>query len=388
MTVLPRIKPGRSDAYADSPTTRLTVPPSPASLTLPEVIVGSVVLIIAVLAWMSLLLLDNHVGTFVATCVTAVGALLIILVVALWSKPRPAIRTDPWTLVVLAVLAVIGGFLFFPGDSYGITDKDPGGYVELGASFAHHHSSTFSSDLIQHFPAIARYVDFPGIWRNADGLVYGQFYHLWPALLAMANHVGGLQLEVQVAPFVGVLSVCAFALLLRRAVPGRASLPAAAIGGLLLEVNMMEVWQAKYPSTEIFAQLIFVTMLLALCISLETGWRPAAGASGLLLGIGWLERPDMVVIVALAAGAGAVLVVLRRFNAQAWWFAGGLVVVLPHALWQAYAGAALYSSVNQVPKLKTLVVGAVALYAVAFALRALRPFSRSVVRSLSNRKHI
>ena len=237
---------------------------SPAALTgltLPEVIVGSAVMVLAVFAWMALLLIDNHVGTLVGVSLVTVTAIALVLVVIRLLARPPKIHTDPWTVGLLVVLAAVAAVLFFPGFSYGITDKDPGVYVGLGAAFAHYHSYSFTDVLAQHLPGVVDQspgARFPAVWVLPHSTtIVPQFYHLWPALLAMAYDIGGLRLEVMVGPFVGVLGVCTFALLLRRAVPGPASLPAAGIGGLLLATNMMEVWQAKYPSTEIMAQLIF-----------------------------------------------------------------------------------------------------------------------------------
>jgi hypothetical protein len=363
---------------------------APSTLTLPEAIIGLAVLIVAVFAWMALLLLDNHVGTLAGVCLAAAGALVVLLAVAMLLSPRPKISADPWTLAVLGILAALGGFLFFPGFSYGVTDKDPGAYVAMGAAFGRSHSYSFTDVLGQHVSGLVQAspgARFPAVWLLPhSSTVVMQFYHLWPALLAMAYDIGGLRLEVQVAPLMGVLAVCVFALLLRRAVPGRASLPAAAIGGLLLELNMMEVWQAKYPSTEILAQLLFVSVLLAVCVSLQTGWRPAAGAGGLLLGIGWLERPDMLLLVGIAVAAGAVLIALRRFDARAWWFTAGFAVVLPHAAWQAYAGARQYTLENGVPKLTTLIAATLALVGLALAVRAAGALPRRALAFLSARR--
>jgi hypothetical protein len=69
--------------------------------------------------------------------------------------------------------------------------------------------------------------------------------------------------------------------------------------------------------------------------------------------------------------------VLRRFDARAGWFAGGLAAVLPYALWQAYGPAGEYSRANKVPGL-FLVLGLIAFCAVGAVL--LRPVLAPVVR--------
>jgi hypothetical protein len=46
---------------------------------------------------------------------------------------------------------------------------------------------------------------------------------------------------------------------------------------------MLEVWHAKYPSSEMFTQLLVAGMLLGVVIVLQTRWRVAAGLVGFLL---------------------------------------------------------------------------------------------------------
>ena len=90
---------------------------------------------------------------------------------------------------------------------------------------------------------------FPAIWiedRDTQRVVL-QFYHLWPALLASAFAAGGYTGLVNLTPLCGVLAVLLVALAARRAF----GLLAGALAGLLLATNMLEVWQAKYPSNEI-----------------------------------------------------------------------------------------------------------------------------------------
>jgi hypothetical protein len=364
-------------------------PARAGTITVPEIVIGLAVLVFAVFSWMALLLMDNHVGHLGYVALAAAGCLVVVLAVTILGAVRPAVSLDPWCCAVLVVVGLVAGFFFFPGFHYAATDKDPGGYVEMGAAFARHASYSFPDTLARHVPGIADFDPgerFPALWIQGGNLVVPQFYHLWPALLAMAFDVGGLGLEFQVAPFAALIAVLAFVLMLRRAVPGRASLPAAALGGLLLATNMLEVWQAKYPTTEAFAQMIFVALLLGVLVALTSGWAPAAGLSGLLLGIGWLERPDAIVIAAVAVGVGAVLLGLRRWSPACWWFTGGLLVTLPHVLWQAYAAARAYTLGNGVPRLSSVAGGAVALLLAGALAGSITPLRRWVTARLSERR--
>ncbi len=145
---------------------------------------------------------------------------------------------------------------------------------------------------------------------------------------------------------------------------------------------MLEVWQSKYPSTEISAQMLFVGALLGLILAVTTRWRPAAGAAGLLVGISFLDRADGELLIGLSVAALAAIIATRRWDGRATWFAAGLAIVLPHALWQAYShdAAGLYTSENDVPSLPKF-LGAIVVVLVVGLL--LRPVGPRVARWLS-----
>jgi hypothetical protein len=99
---------------------------------------------------------------------------------------------------------------------------------------------------------------------------------------------------------------------------------------------------------------MFVAALLGIVIARDTGWRAVAGAAGVLTSLVFLSRGDGFLIVLMAAGGLAVLAATGRFDARAWWYAGGLVLLLPHALVQAYDRAEIYSASQGIPGLPEL----------------------------------
>src|SRR6266545_4362084 len=194
---------------------------------------------------------------------------------------------------------------------------------------------------------------WPAFWIQSPGsaVISPQFYHLWPALLASGFAAGGYTGLVNLVPLLGVMVVLVVALAVRRVF----GLLAGVLAGLLLAANMLQVWGSKYQTTEVLTELLLASALLAVVIALHTGWRPAAGVGGLLLGISFLARPDGLLEVLLALAALLVLVALRRFDARAGWFAVGLTLPMPHGLVQAYVIAERYTVGNGVPRLRTLV---------------------------------
>jgi hypothetical protein len=209
-----------------------------------------------------------------------------------------------------------------------------------------------------------------------------QFYHLWPALLASGFQAGGYTGLVNVAPVCGLLAVLLVTLAVRRVF----GLVAGAVAGLLLATNMLEVWHARYPSSEIFTQLLIAGALLGVVVALRTGWRPAAGAAGLLLGLVYLARADALLLLLLACGVGCVLLVTGRFDARAGWFAAGLAITLPYGFFQAYVLARRYTLTNLVPDFPVVLTAIMGALVLAVLLRRAAPeLGRWAVRQLDQR---
>jgi hypothetical protein len=110
--------------------------------------------------------------------------------------------------------------------------------------------------------------------------------HLWPALLATANDIGGFTGLFNTVSLLGVIAVGLAVAVARRI----AGLPAAWLTAALLPTNMLEVWQAKYPTAEIFGQMLFMGTMLGVILAIQMGWRSAAATAGVLLSLSYLER--------------------------------------------------------------------------------------------------
>ena len=63
---------------------------------------------------------------------------------------------------------------------------------------------------------------------------------------------------------------------------------------------MMQVWQTRYPTTEVLAQVLFLGAAFGLVVSMQTRVAPLALASGFLVTAGFLNRGEGVLMVMLA----------------------------------------------------------------------------------------
>jgi hypothetical protein len=150
---------------------------------------------------------------------------------------------------------------------------------------------------------------------------------------------------------------------------------------------MLEVWHAKYPSSETFTQLLIGGSLLGVVIALQTRWRGAAGLAGLLLGLAYMARPDALLLVLLAVAVGCALIIAGRFDARAGWFAAGLAITLPYGFLQAYVLARRYTLANLVPDFPVVMAVIVGGLAMALLTRRAAPqLGRWCARMLTRRR--
>ncbi|MDX6696891.1 MAG: hypothetical protein QOE65_288 [Solirubrobacteraceae bacterium] len=299
---------------------------------------------------------------------TSLGVVALVGV-ALRLGGRPRVTVDRADVAVMLASGALAAFMFLPGFSYGVADKDPGVYVAHAREIARDASISFTDPAlaapglpVQEASPGAR---FAGIWvrDRASGRIVPQFYHLWPALLATSYDAGGLGALRATTPVLGMLAVLAVvALLLRLGGVG-----AGAVGGLLLSTNMLQVWGAKFPGTEALAEVLFTGTVLAAALAARERWPPFALVAGLLAGTGFLARPDGWLVVALGAAALAALHAVRGADRLVAWGAAGLSLSLPFALWQAYSAAEPYTTSNAMPSLAQLLIllGLIAIAAVA-----------------------
>ena len=356
--------------------------PPEGAVTVAELVLVAAAAVVGVLSTVALA--AGHLGIFGPGVVFGVSALLVVglaVLARLRSAAFHRIALDPAGLLPAAAGGVLALVMFLPGFHYAAGDKDPGVYVMHAMAIARGHSIWIHDPLLAagNLPVqlAAPGARFPGIWISdaATGTIFPQFYHLWPALLATSYDVGGYGALVATTPLLGVLGV-----MLTVAVARRIAGPVAAwAAAVLMSTNMMQVWQAKYPTAEILSQVLFVGALLGVLLAVQTRWRWPALVAGLLVTIGYLGRPDGILLVLFAVGLLALLWVLRRWDARAGWFAVGLAVPLPYAFWQAYGPAGAYTAANDVPGLATM-VGLIAVCVVGALV--LRPLLRGPVGRL------
>ncbi|MBA2303977.1 MAG: glycosyltransferase family 39 protein [Acidobacteria bacterium] len=234
--------------------------------------------------------------------------------------PTPGLTTS---VAVPLALTILCAWRFFHPAAYIIGGKDPGTYVNEGVQLAQRGGLLIEDPVVAAVPIPMRDLFFPrhahpdGTPRSdyygirfmgfpiSDpdaGTVVGQFPHLLPASMAVGygvNGLNGVRYATPVWALFGVLSVYfAGARLFGRT--------AAAAAAALLAVNVIQVWFARYPNTEVVMQALLFAGLLANARAHTDGDRFFAPVSAALLGLLLFLRIDAVLAV---GGVGLALTI-------------------------------------------------------------------------------
>lgn len=308
------------------------------------------------------------------------GVALVGLLVLARRHGLHLVRGTPELLLVGAV-ALVSLVMSVPGFPYAYADKDPGIYVNHALAIARDGDVQIDDPVLEaNLPGVlaAPGARFPGVWTEGEpDSVTSQFFHYFSSLGATAVDLSDERAMFHLNAFLATLSAVVLALAARRAF----GMPAGAITGTLLAVSLPQVWQAKYPSTEIVAQLLLGGALLALAIAADRRDRTMAFVGGLLVGIGFLARPDGLLLVALAIGALGACLALGPLDRTVRWGAAGLALTLPYALFNAYDLREHYTLSNEVPGVG--LVGGMAVGGLV-AARLARPVGPAIARWLGD----
>jgi hypothetical protein len=366
------------------PTAARTSEPGPAAVALrpAEALWLAGTCLFMALAWAALA--TAHLGVLSVAAVAAgaaVVALALLLVVR--AGGRRVVVAGPWReAAALGALAGLLALLYLPGFPYGAADKDPGVYVAHAFAIARGGDVRLHDEVLARLPDVTRWDEqsrFPGVYPVGDRPeVIAQFYHLYPATMAFLGRLAGQSAMVDLNPLLAIGSALGLYLVGRRVAGPLAGAVAAAV----LAVNMIQVWQAKYPSSEVSTQLLLLLATLAVMIAIQERWWPAAACAGLALGVAWLDRADVLAPVLLALAVLACAFALGRFRRRHLAFLAGLALVAPHALWQAFGTAAVYTRLASgwTPPRLALTAGVLVAAAAAGRLAWRSPLGRRLER--------
>ncbi len=240
------------------------------------------------------------------------------------SVSRPA-RAEAALIGLLALLSVI----YFRPHEFIQGGADAGVYVNMGAHIARSGQLLVNDPLIaqldsSYYPVffreqpahlLTRYYYLPGYFVSdtVPGQIIPQFYALQAVSIAILTAIGGVPLGLLATPLWGLAGVAAVYFLARSLFDRHAALLAAVLLGAVILQN----WFARYPTAEVLTQAYLFAGLYALSRVL---WRHEPPRSwgflaGLWLGLIFLTRIDMILVLVVLPIPLIALAAIRRWSA-------------------------------------------------------------------------
>ena len=351
---------------------------------------------------LSLVLALAAAGRYSLFRVVIINAVLIVVAVAIWRgrlRLRPARHVSFGALAVIA-LAIFCYARFSPAAEYVMGGKDPGTYINEGIQIAQRGSLFITEPTVASVPPFARELFFPrhlqadgaprtdyyGIrfmgfpLKDPDrGVTIGQFPHLFPASIAVGYGIDGLTGARRVTAAWALLGLLAVYFTGARLF-GRTVAIAAAV---LLSLNVIQVWFARYPNAEVVMQALLFAAMLAAARSQIDGDPFFAPVAGALMGLLLFLRFDAVLGVA-GISAGMLLAVLSGQRPRASFIAAFLAYAIPAAFYfsgpmRAYADLPIVF-ISAMPAWQFAALGLLAAGAIgAVVVAAGRPAIRSTL---------
>ncbi len=303
---------------------------------------------------------------------------------------------DKWEMAALSVWLVAAAIVYFRPHEFVIGGADAGVYVNLGANIANTGSITIRDPLLGALESPLReallrpmppgeaapYYLLPGFYvTNAPpDLITPQFFHLHPAWQAVGYALGGLDAELLITPFWGLLGCLAVYMTVRSLWGWRWAFVAL----IALSATALQVWFARYPTAEALTQYLFWTGAWAISRWSEPR-EPAslwAGIAGVSLGQVFLTRIDTYVMLALPVLLALALTLRRAWRRNALWFFVPFLLLAAHSALHGWLITRPYFSLISSFGVRILLRGALP---AAAALLTVAVLSVLLFRALSRR---
>ncbi|MFN2136090.1 MAG: hypothetical protein ACK2UK_09065 [Candidatus Promineifilaceae bacterium] len=272
--------------------------------------------------------------------------------------PASLNRRLPALLFVVWLAAA--AWLFFRPHEYIQGGADAGVYVSLGAEIAQHGAFALQDETLAQLdprvqelflrplptnPVAPAYL-FPGFYVEdaAAGKVTPQFYPFHPIWQAIAFSFGatvesGVEAELLITGLWMMLASVAVILTAREL----GGWPAALLTMAALTITALQVWFARYPTTEALTQFLLWSGLWAMLRWQGEAKPPGLWAltAGTALGTIFLVRIDMLVLLPILA-AFMLWLWWRGWKRSDWWFAVPLIVLIGHSFFHGVLFSAPY----------------------------------------------
>ena len=266
--------------------------------TLISVIVSSICgLVIAVAGWFSLEILT-------AVLFLYSSVLTLLFRRRIFKIPYSEKIVDS-TLVILLVIAIVAGVLYFRPFEHILGGRDAGVYINTGVNIANtgelkiHDPLLDSMDPADQRPfyhirngLLQKYSAFP-IDDPAKGTISPYFFHMYPTWIAIFTLLFGIKGSLYVNAAFGILGLVAVYLLSKRLFNSTVGI----LATLILSINIAQVWLARFPTTEIFCQFLIMSGLYSTALFTKERGRLYGVIAALCFGTAFFTRFDVLLLL-------------------------------------------------------------------------------------------
>ena len=234
---------------------------------------------------------------------------------------------------------------------------DAGVYINLGAYLEQQGTLVVKDELLAELPPelyptfLRTMPDGTFFWSSGflvtdqTGRIWPPFYHLHVVWLAAGFALGGVAGALQLTPYWALLATFAIYLVARRLLKGSPHgwwLALGAVGSLA--ITAIQVWFARYPTSEMLTQFLFWFGLWAFIVWGEDEYED--GTLAYLAGGAWgttfLVRIDTFFVWIIPAVLAVYLIGEKRWQRSQLWFFAPLVILPMYATWHALVFARPY----------------------------------------------
>lgn len=228
------------------------------------------------------------------------------------SFPKPELNYKSIALVAILLIAFT---LFFHPYPWVLGGRDPGVYINTGVNIAN------TGSVIIHDPLLASCMDetmqkafyqiesrpevlnkikyegiqFPGFYitDKTTGEITPQFFYLWTTWIAIFYSLFELKIGLYVTSFFALLSILSIFFSGKTLFNKNVGL----IASLILALNFAQIWYARYPTAEVFTQLLIFSGIATFILFNRTSNNYFGVISALCFGESFLIRIDTVYLL-------------------------------------------------------------------------------------------
>ena len=263
---------------------------------------------VAASAWVGLVLAEAGLFSLVRGAIAVFALSAAVVMVGRGRRRGPFRATDPRSAAPAMLVLGMALALQARPSEHVIGGRDPGVYVSTMALVSRTGALAPVDTAVSSIPPDARPLFFedasarPFSWERFGGIylehpasarVFPQFFHLFPVFGAYLFEAAGMAGALATPALFGVLGTLAVFFALRRVLGPAPALLAA----LLLGLNVLQVWFARYPVSETLVQLLVFLGILAASHWEDRGSAAFGALAGCCFGLALLARIDAILLV-------------------------------------------------------------------------------------------